>query len=190
MSEPVTALGGAMAPDGIASVAEAPLQGMITLRGSLSDAAFVTAVETHAGVAIPQARQNVKAGDLRLCWMSPDELLLLCPYDQTAEHIVALQEALAGQHHLAVNVSDARALFTLSGASARDVLAKLCSVDLAEAAFGAGDFRRTRMAQTPAAFWLEGDVFHIICFRSQAQYVFDLLKRASQTGSEVGFFRH
>jgi len=75
------------------------------------------------------------------------------------------------------------------GPHAREVMAKLAPVDLAPAAFTPGMFRRTRMAQVPAAFWMpEEDVFRVVCFRSVAQYVFDLLSIAAQPGSEVGAF--
>lgn len=50
-------------------------------------------------------------------------------------------------------------------------------------------FRRTRLAQVPAALrMVDDETFEVICFRSVAQYVFDLLKVAGQPGSEVGFF--
>ncbi|MEX0340146.1 MAG: sarcosine oxidase subunit gamma, partial [Arenibacterium sp.] len=96
--------------------------------------------------------------------------------------------ALAKAHALAVNVSDARAVFRVSGPATRDVLGKICPLDLSPGAFGPGDFRRTRMAQIAAALWMEEDgSIGIICFRSMAQYVFDLLSVAAQEGSEVGY---
>ncbi|MGC1503573.1 MAG: sarcosine oxidase subunit gamma, partial [Sulfitobacter sp.] len=50
-------------------------------------------------------------------------------------------------------------------------------------------FRRTRLAQVPAAFWMpDAETVQIICFRSVAQYVFDVLNVAAQCGSEVGAF--
>jgi len=56
-------------------------------------------------------------------------------------------------------------------------------------AFGAGDFRRTRMAQIAAAFWMpaEGEA-RIVCFRSVAEYAFNLLKDAAAPGGEVGHY--
>ena len=100
-----------------------------------------------------------------------------------------MQTTLGDVHSLCVDVSDARALFDLSGPHAREVLAKLVPVDLAPDHFTQGMFRRTRMAQVPAAFWLhDTDSFRIICFRSQAQYVFDLLTVAAQKGSAVDVF--
>ncbi|MEM7441658.1 MAG: sarcosine oxidase subunit gamma family protein, partial [Pseudomonadota bacterium] len=94
-----------------------------------------------------------------------------------------------GQHALAVNVSDARAIFQVSGPIAREVLAKLAPVDFSREAFRPGQFRRSRLAQVPAAIWADDeDIFRIICFRSVAEYVFNLLKVAAQPGSEVAVY--
>ncbi|WP_195818762.1 sarcosine oxidase subunit gamma [Roseobacter sp. MH60115] len=190
MSEPVTALGGASADNGIATLAEASLQGMISLRGDLTASAVKKAVTSASGAAMPEQGRVTAEGDRALCWMSPDELLLLCPYDAVGETLDRMHKALAKSHALAVNVSDARAMFRVSGARAREVMAKLSPVDLAPDQFTPGMFRRTRLAQVPAAFWMpEEEAFHIICFRSQAQYVFDVLTVAAQPGSSVGVYQ-
>jgi sarcosine oxidase subunit gamma len=138
---------------------------------------------------VPGLRQALVKGDTGVAWMSPDELLVLCPYDRVATVLDQMQADLGKTHSLAVNVSDARASFVAAGAHARDVMAKVCPVDLCAEAFTPGMIRRTRMAQVPAAFWLrpEGG-FQVICFRSQARYMFDLLSVAAQPGSEVGYF--
>lgn len=189
MSEAVTALNGAAFEAGIAGITEAPLQGMITLRGDLAAKAVKKAVTSVAGVDMPGPGQANCVEDRGLCWMSPDELLVLCPYGSVAANLTKFQAALGKANALCVDVSDARAVFDLSGPRARDVLAKLCPVDLSQDTFTVGMFRRTRMAQVPAAFWLRGpETFRIVCFRSQAQYVFDLLKVAAQPGSAVEFF--
>jgi sarcosine oxidase subunit gamma len=123
--------------------------------------------------------------------MSPDELLLLLPYAQVAQTLTTLNEALAGMPFLAVNVSDARALFSVIGApnTVRETLAKLTPADLSPDALKPGELRRTRLAQIPAALWLMPDgSARVICFRSVAQYAFDLLKTAGAKGTEVGFF--
>jgi sarcosine oxidase subunit gamma len=188
MSEAVTALGGAHFDGGIATVVEVPLQGMITLRGDPASREVKKAAKAF-GVDLPEVRAITTKGDRSLAWMSPDEMLLLCPCDQVAEVIRTLGEALGGAHALVVNVSDARASFRVTGPLAREVMGKLCPVDLAPAAFKPGMFRRTRMAQVAAAFWMpEGQTIQLICFRSQARYVFDLLCVAAQPGSEVGIY--
>ena len=82
-----------------------------------------------------------------------------------------------------------RAVFQLGGAGAREVIAKLCPVDMAPGQFEPGMFRRTRMAQVPAAFaMIDAETIEIICFRSVAEYVFDLLCVAAAPGSQVGAY--
>jgi len=189
MSKAVTALNGATWSDGIATVTEAPLQGMITLRGDLKSAAIGKAATGASGMKLPAQGMANCEGDKGICWMSPDELLVLCPYDGVAETLEKMHKSLGKAHALAVDVSDARAMFRVAGKGARDVMAKLAPVDLRTAAFTPGMFRRSRLAQVPAAFWMrDDDTFDIICFRSNAQYVFDLLKVAAQPGSQVDFF--
>ncbi len=187
MSDPVTALGGAVFDAGIAVVREVPLQGMITLRGDLSDKKVQKAAPVALPGEMPGPGHARIEGNRGVAWMSPDEALILCAYAEVSEVLAEMQKALGQSHALAVNVSDARASFTVSGAHARDVLAKLCPVDLSPQTFTAGMFRRTRMAQVPAALWLAGEeTLQIISFRSQARYVFDLLSVAAQQGFDVG----
>lgn len=188
MSDRRTALHGASF-EGTAVVAETALQGMITLRGDLGDATLQAAVTEATGAQMPDLRQIAEGGTGVVAWMSPDELLLLVPHTQAPAIAARLSQALSDQHAMVAEVSDARAVFTVTGPTAREVIAKLCPVDMAPGRFEAGEMRRTRMAQVPAAFWLSApDQITVICFRSVAQYVFDLLSHAAQPGGEVGVF--
>lgn len=189
MSEAISALAGANT-EGFARVSELGLHGMITVRGNQSDAAFAKAVCAAAGVdALPAIRKMVGTLEGGIAWMSPDELMVFVPYSQVVERVGQLNETLAGQHFLAVNVSDARAVFGIDGAAAREVLAKVAPVDLSPEAFGAGDLRRTRIAQVAAAFWMSGEEsFRLVCFRSVAEYAFKLLGTSAAKGGEVGYF--
>lgn len=182
MSEAISALQGARAK-GSVSIAETGPQGMITLRGDLSN---LEEALGQVGLTLPGPRQIVQAKDRSVAWMSPDELLILLPYAQVHELIAALNTALAGTHSLVANVSDARAMFTLTGAPGpvRETLAKLAPVDLAFGSFEPGELRRTRLAQIAAALWLTDDgAAHVVCFRSVAQYAFDLLKTSAAGGA-------
>jgi len=188
ITAPITALGGAR-HDGLARIEEVGLHGMITLRGDLASKAVKAAVMAATGAKLPGQRGVVRGKSGTAIWMSPDELLLLCPYAEVDATLGKVTAALGTAHALAVDVSDARAMLTVSGPAAREVLAKLCPVDLAPGAFGPGMVRRTRMAQVPAAIWMEQDEsFRVICFRSVARYVFDLLGVAAQPGSGVGVY--
>ena len=100
-----------------------------------------------------------------------------------------MQATLEGEHALVVDVSDARASFIVRGRAARDVMAKLAPVDLAPGQFEPGMFRRTRLAQVPVAFWMPTpEMFQLVCFRSHAVYVRDLLETAAAPGSAVHIF--
>ena len=188
MSEPISALNH-VSYNGIAKVEECGLQGMITLRGDLSDKVLAKAVKDATGQKVPGQREALVNGDTGVCWMSADELLVLVPYAEVEARLAAMNNALSGIHALAVNVSDARAVFSLSGASAREVLGKLAPVDMSPEVFQPGQIRRSRLAQVAGAFWMDdAETFRVICFRSAADYAFKLLKVAAQPGSEVGVY--
>lgn len=185
MSNAVSALQG-VSYAGYVDVEEMGLQGMITLRGDLKAAKVKKAVKAVCGVSVPDVAECTLQGETGAAWMSPDELLLLCVHEKAEELVAGLSKELAGEHVLVVNVSDARAVFQLRGAAVREVIAKLAPVDMSSHAFPLGHFRRSRIAQTPAAFFLRDETtLELICFRSVASYMFDLLKRASRHGSEV-----
>lgn len=189
MSEPVSALQNVSDTNGIAQITEVGPLGMITLRGDLKSKAIRNSATAVAGVDYPDERHCNCVGERGIAWMSPDELLVMCHHDEVPEALEKIHKTLGKAHALAVNVSDARAVFHVQGPRAREVMAKLAPVDLDPAVFTPGMFRRTRLAQVPAAFWMRDDeTFQVICFRSVAQYVFDLLKVAAQPGSEVDHF--
>ena len=183
MSNAISALDG-KAFVGFASVSEAGLQGMITVRGDLKSAKLKKAVKAATGCEIPAPRRISLKGNNGVGWMSPDELLILVPYADAKATADALSSALAGEHALVADVSDARAMFRIKGPKAAEVLMKLCPVDLPMLA--EGELRRTRAAQVAAALWMsDKDEFTLVSFRSVAAYVFGTLQVSAQPGSEV-----
>ncbi|SHH32364.1 sarcosine oxidase subunit gamma [Marivita hallyeonensis] len=188
MSDVHLALGGASF-DGLVKITELPGQGMVTLRGDLADKTIVQAVQHAFGVALPGVRETAFDGENGALWMSPDEALLLCPYAEAEDRVSALTGHLQGAHALAVNVSDARSVFELKGRMLREVIAKLAPVDMSPDAFGPGMVRRTRMAQVAAAFWMDdASTARVVCFRSVAGYMFDILSNAAEEASAVNYF--
>ena len=189
MSETRMALGGASYEAGTTRITEIGGQGMITIRGDLDAPLLRKAAKKVTGVDFPGPGLCHSDGAKGLAWMSPDELLLFCPHAEVGDVLELLQTRFKDTHSLALDVSGARALFRVEGDRAREVLAKLAPVDLAPESFTPGMFRRTRLGQVAGAFWLDAeDAFHVICFRSVAQYVFDLLQDAARPGGEVGLF--
>ena len=184
MSNIQTAMSGARAT-GYVDVSEAPATGMITLRGDLADVGVQKAVKAVMGAGVPATLAVTDADAGQILWMSPDELMIVCAYDQADQRVVDLTAALGETHSMVVNVSDARAVFDLQGAATPEIIAKLAPIDVK--AMQAVTVRRTRFAQIPAAFWMtSNDSARIICFRSVAEYMFNQLRNSALEGFEVG----
>lgn len=184
------ALHAAKTPAGLAiEIAPAPVRGMITLRGDLASPAMAEAVRAATGLKIPGVRKVTGTGETLVLWMSPDELMIHCAYAEAPAKTAQLAQALADEHSLVFDVSDARQVITLKGAGAREVLAKGAPVDLRAGAFGVGDLRRTRIGTIAAAFYqtaAEPESFEVFCFGSNAAYLFDWLCASAKEGSLPG----
>ena len=180
-SAPMSALGGASFA-GFATIREIGPVGMVTLRAK-GLKALDKAIKVAAGTKVPAQRRIEIKGDRACAWMSPDEYLLVVPYPEVAKALSAIAKTLEGEHHLAVDVSDARAVFRIEGDRAHQVLCKLSPADIDR--LEPGEIRRTRAAQVAAAFWQQDGGYTLVCFRSVAGYVMGLLGNATQPGSEL-----
>ena len=182
MSDPVSALNGASF-DGFATIREIGPLGMINLRCDLNEKALSALIKSITGTKLPASRRIETKDGKAAGWMSPDELLLILPYQDVLKALENIKQKLSGIHHLATDVSDARAVFQIAGPHATDVLMKLAPVDFENLA--PGELRRTRVAQVAAAFWRYGDGYTLVSFRSVAGYVMGLLEHSAQPGAEL-----
>jgi len=158
---------------------------MVTVKADLSNKTTLATLKNTLGTPVPTQRKIANG----VAWMAPDELFVMVPEGQTADELVARLNDGIKAPLLALNVSDARAVFTLKGNGAREVLAKGAPVDLSPAAFGMGDFRRTRLGQVAVAFWMEADdEFRLVCFTSMRGFMFDWLTNAAQKNSLPEYF--
>lgn len=167
--------------DALATITRVPGLGMITIRADLDRAG--DAIAEAAGLAIPAPIGITGDGSRSLGWMSPDELLLILPVSETSSAVSALGQALSGEHALVVDVSDARAVFDVTGPDAKDVIAKLAPVD--PGALPSDGLRRSRAGQTAAAIWRIDGGFRLIGFRSTADYLGLILQNAAIAGSQL-----
>ena len=171
---------------GYVKVSEKMTTGMLTVRGDFRSSKFKTSFVKAVGTKLPKDREVILAKN-NVAWMSPDELLILCDYADVSSLSQNLQMELKDQHHMLVNVSDARALFEISGSGIREVIAKLAPVNIATLEIG--EIRRTRFSQIAVAFWLTSETsVSVIFFSSVADYMFNLLKTSSMPNSKVGDF--
>ncbi len=179
--KPVSPLNGA-STKGFATVREIGPLGMISLRAKPDVPGLAAAVKAVTGTDLPAPRRVIENGERATGWMSPDEYLLVLPRADVPAALAGLVESLKGQHHLAVDVSDARAVFRIEGEKANQALMKLLPVDFAT--LEPGELRRSRAAQVAAAVWKSGNGYTLVSFRSVAAYVFGALSHSVQPGSE------
>ena len=186
MSDAVSVLNGASS-DGLNKVSDAGLKGMITLKGDLGSEPVAKAVKSAVGLAMPASGECKTGAKGAVAWMAKDELMLFCDYKDADNMVEKLEKALKGQHFLAVNVSDARALFKIEGDHILDVLAKGTPTPLD--GFVAGQFRRSRIGQIAAAFWMVSETeAYVVCFRSVGEHMFNWLKTANHADAALALY--
>ncbi len=176
--------------DLLIGIARAHDRGMITLRGDLSDAQIVRSVETATAGAVPGELCVALNGDRGAVWMAPDELLVFVPKDDVASALAMLSTDLGDLHHLALDMSDARAIYTLTGPLVAEVLSKGAPIDLSERGFPVGAARRTHLGGLAVAIWrLSDEHWEIVCLSSFAHHLQAWLEQAAVPGSEIGLTR-
>ncbi len=93
------------------------------------------------GVDLPLSATEVSvAGDVRLYRTGPEQYWLRAPDERT---VAALSSALDPRAGAVTPLSSSRALVSIEGAAARDVLAKGLAIDLDPAVFRVGQFAQT-----------------------------------------------
>ena len=186
MSKAVTVMNGAIAK-GMNAVSDAGLIGMITLKADLGVEAVAKAVKSSVGLTMPKAGEIKTGAKGRVAWMAADELMLFVEYYAADALVAKLEKALKDHHHLAVNVSDARACFKIDGDHIRNLLAKGTPTPLA--GFGPGQFRRSRIGQIAAAFWMESEKLgYVVCFRSVGAHMFEWLSNANDAHASLDLY--
>ncbi len=155
-------------------ISEHAFLGHVNLRGSADDAAFTGAAAGVLGFALPTEPNTVSdGGGLLALWLGPDEWLIVTPPDRQAELARSLEEALGGVFASVTDVTGGQTVIRLSGAAARDVLAKGCTLDLHPSLFGPGRCAQTLVAKANAAIRYVDDApsFDLIVRRSFAEYL-------------------
>lgn len=190
MSEPVSPLRGHEVPAGlVVGIEDAGPQGMVSLKADLSLPETAKAVKSAVGLAIPGPLQATFAKGRGAVWMAPDELLLRMNHADAPKAAAALAKSLAGAHHLALDLSDARAVIRLTGLDVAEVLAKGVPADLSPEAFPVGAARRTHLGQIAVAFWrISHEEWEIVALRSYAAHLIGWLEASAQAGGRVGAF--
>ncbi|GAB3296914.1 sarcosine oxidase subunit gamma [Parasphingorhabdus pacifica] len=163
--------------EGVDLVEEAFLT-QVNLRMDPDDPA-VARVESVLGTRLSEHAPNTVRGDEHdaLLWLGPDEWLVLAPEGRSEVLVSGLRSALGDSPGSVVDVSANRTTLRLSGARARDVLAKSCSLDLHPRVFGPGHCAQTLVGRTQVVLWQVGaePSYRLLVRCSFANYLADVL---------------
>jgi methylglutamate dehydrogenase subunit D len=182
------------APTGAAGVRLAEIRDFALIqvmarRGNWAQTA--RAAEQLWGVAAPAGPKAVFGRDVTLLGSGPDQFFVVSKANGAADPLAPLQQPFTGSASL-TDQSDGRCLLSLSGPRGRDLLAKLCSLDLHAAAFPVGAAAATAVDHSAATLWRGPDAadasptYHLITFTSFADSIWHLITQAAaEYGAEV-----
>jgi sarcosine oxidase subunit gamma len=160
-------------------MSEVPHRTIVNIRGTASDPAFSSAVQTATGLPLPAAANTVSsAGVWQIIWLGPNEWWITGPDGEAESLVEALRANFAGQHAAACDVSESRAIIRLRGPKARDVLMRGVSLDLHPRAFRVGECAQTGLSRANVLLHLIDDAptFEIYVLKSFSDYLWRWLE--------------
>lgn len=169
--ERATALG----PRGV-RLREEPFLTQLDLRIPPDEVASGAVAET-LGLTLPAANEVSGDEGRALLWLGPDEWLLVAEEERARGALRAVRSAQQDSRGSSVDVSANRTTLRLAGPAAREVLEKVCSLDLHPRAFSAGDCAQTLLGRVVAVLWQVGPEpeYRVLVRCSFAEYLADLL---------------
>lgn len=165
-------------------VAELPSLGHLNLRLDPDSKSLVGKAESVLGVSLPVEPNRATGSPERAAlWLGPDEWLLLTPRDAQLALLDDLERALKGQKFAVNDISSGQTVISVSGPSARELLARGCSVDLHPRGFGPGHCAQTLFAKATVILCQWDDeppAFELVVRRSFADYLWCWLTDAAR----------
>ena len=134
----------------------------------------VERVGAALGVELPIEPNTVAThGQRSALWLGPDEWLVVDATEDPQRIEATVRQSFAPDWGSAVDVSANRVVFELTGAAARDILARGCPLDLHPRRFGPGKCAQTLLAKTAIILWQTdaAPTFRILVRPSFATYV-------------------
>lgn len=153
--------------------------GHINLRGDPANSRFREAAEKALGQELPTEPNTVSAADVTICWLGPDEWLVLADAGNTTALSRSLQDSLKGQHFAVNVVSGGQIALELSGERVREVLAKGSTLDFHPKVFVQGLCAQSGLAKASVLFAMTGENrMLIVVRRSFSDYLVSWLMNA------------
>jgi len=162
-------------------VRELPHSGKLSLQARGEIAEINRRVSRVIGQGLPLASNTATNSDQAVLWLAPRKWLILLDADLLPGIQQQLIEALDPFPCLVSDLSDARFGIEVGGVNARDLLAKVCALDLDVRSFGPGRCAQSLLVRIPLLLCQVDDrpTFHLYVDRSLARYAWDWLADAA-----------
>lgn len=164
-------------------MSEEPFVAMLDLRVD-PDGPGASAASAILGLQLPNTPStSVSTDTLTAIWMAPDEWLITGGTVPAAALEAQLRSAVGEHGGAAIDVSAQRTTLRLSGANARDLLAKGCSLDLHPTVFRKGTAAQTMIGQAGVVLIALDDAgtdYRILVRSTFAHYLADWLIDAAE----------
>ncbi|TQC49732.1 sarcosine oxidase subunit gamma [Rhodococcus sp. WS4] len=169
-------------PDSV-SLAEEPFVATVDLWVDPSGPGGAAAADV-LGVDLPTTPSTrVERGAITVVWLGPEEWLITTRSQSPEELEDTLRTAVTPHGGAAIDVSAQRTTIRLTGAHARDVLAKGCSIDLHPKVFGPGSAVQTMLGLAGVVLIALDDTgtdYRILVRASFARYLAEWLIDAAE----------
>jgi heterotetrameric sarcosine oxidase gamma subunit len=135
--------------------------------GAFHDRArLLAALRAEFGIDVPVTSRSAQAGEVTLSCLAPERFLASGQRDASLP--VRLAKSLQGLAAV-TDQSDMWALFVVSGATVREVLARIVPVNVADEHFRRGDVALTRAGHLDVRLWrTDDDTYELSATRSFA----------------------
>lgn len=161
------------------TMSEVGHRSIVNIRGTASDSAFASAVQSATGLALPTKANTVTTGGgKQILWLGPNEWWVTAADGQAEALVETLRAAFVGQHAIACDVSESRVILSIKGPQARALLARGVSLDLHPRAFKVGECAQTGLSRANALIHLVDDAptFELYVLKSFADYIWRWLE--------------
>jgi sarcosine oxidase subunit gamma len=128
------------------------------------------------GVALPETPRRVTVDGVMYLWAGPESWLAIADGPALEPRLAVVQNIAA-----ITDQSDGRAILSVAGRHAREILARLVPIDLHPSAFPADATALTLAGHISVQIWQDeaGD-FQLACFRSFAEALYHSLAEAAR----------
>jgi sarcosine oxidase subunit gamma len=144
-------------------------------------------MRTAFGLDLPPPGRAAVTGELTALWMQPSAWLLVAPPGEPSALARAVKQ-VCGDAGSIVDQTQGRAVLHLSGDRAREVLGRICHLDLHPRVFHAGCVAATRVAELPCLLYQSDDApsFELMVPSSYAGWFAEAVCRAARSvGYEI-----